>query len=147
MEFYKLRSVNSINDLKSLGRSIDEINKIINGEINPIHVNALTWEELYSVIVKLKEHWDTLQYNKYFKNENARYIYALVHMDTSSRNKVIGLKNDLYDDAIKAKKWYLKISNKIHPDHNLDNKEDAEKAFKELTSIYERIKWAAQESK
>lgn len=49
--------------------------------------------------------------------------------------EVLGVSKDASQDEIK--KAYRKLAKKHHPDANLDNKEAAEKAFKEIGEAYE----------
>lgn len=45
----------------------------------------------------------------------------------------------MLEDAEKAKKWYINLVKKIHPDANKACPEEAQKAMTELEIIYERI--------
>ena len=108
-------------------------------------INALTYEELYQAVNKLNKHWDRVESDVYFKNENLKYIFALTHMGGEDRNKILRLTNELYENKDKAKKWYREISKMIHPDVNRGNKEQAEEAMKELRIIYDRIQKCFEE--
>lgn len=145
MDFASLKTIQTSQELESLG-TLEEIKESVEHEVAPLKVCASSWAELYSVIVALQSHWDSFQRDPYFKSENSRYICALVYMDTTARNKVIGLNPSLYDDMEQAKKWYRAVAEKVHPDHNPDNQTDAATAFNELKSIYKRMQWAAEDS-
>lgn len=133
-----LCSVKDIEELKNVD-SINNIIKVINDEIAPMSVAAQTYEELFSVIAVLKKQWNNFNDDVYFKNENVKMIYSLLYARPEVRNKNIGYSEDLLEDAEKAKKWYINMVKKIHPDANMSCPEEAQKAMTELEIIYERI--------
>lgn len=133
-----LCSVKDIEELKNVD-SINNILKVINNEIAPMSVAAQTYEELFSVIAVLKKQWNNFNNDVYFKNENVKMIYSLLYARPEVRNKNIGYSEDLLEDAEKAKKWYINMVKKIHPDANMSCPEEAQKAMTELEIIYERI--------
>ena len=135
----RLKVVSNVEQLKEVS-AINDIIIAIEKEIYPLKVNATTYEDLFGVIKKLRNHWDTFQEDVYFRNKSLRYIFALNYMEGKKRNEIIGLTNELYDDECKAKNWYKSIIKIIHPDINQDQKDDAEKAMTKLNEIYERIK-------
>lgn len=134
----KLKKCNSIEMLYRIG-SLEDITDVVNKEIFPLSVNVVTYEDLYQVINKLNNHWDTFQDDDYFKSERLRYIFALTHMEGEERNRIINLTDSLYENKDEAKKWYHRIAKKIHPDSNRDYQKHAEEAMKELQIIYNRI--------
>ena len=48
--------------------------------------------------------------------------------------EVLGVNKNATEDELK--KAYRKLAKKYHPDANLDNKEEAEKKFKEVNDAY-----------
>ena len=111
-----LCSIKDIQELKSVD-SINNILKVINSEITPMSVTA----------------------HVYFKTENVKMIYSLLYARPEVRNINIGYSEELLEDAEKAKKWYINLVKKIHPDANKACPEEAQKAMTELEIIYERI--------
>lgn len=97
------------------------------------------YEELFSVIAVLKKQWNNFNSDVYFKNENVKMIYSLLYARPEVRNINIGYSEELLEDAEKAKKWYINLVKKIHPDANKACPEEAQKAMTELEIIYERI--------
>ena len=144
MDISSLKSVHTPRELETLG-PLDEIKSTLEHEISPLQVHAVSYDELYKVVAKLQYHWDSLQKDAYFKNENSRYIFALLYMEPKARNSVIGLNSSLYDDKERAQKWYRQIAGKVHPDLNPENQEDAGKAFEALRNIYQRMQWVFEE--
>lgn len=145
MNITSLKGVHTPDELKALA-PLDEIKKTLEQELSPLQFHAGSYDELYRVVAKLQYHWDSLQKDAYFKNENSRYIFALLYMEPKERNAVIGLEPSLYRDRNKAREWYHALSDKVHPDHNMENPKDANQAFENLGKIYKRMQWSTAES-
>ena len=64
---------------------------------------------------------------------DGRFIEEVGYYDPTKDPSVIKI------DAEKAKKWYINLVKKIHPDANKACPEEAQKAMTELEIIYERI--------
>ena len=84
----------------------------------------------------LNEHLD---YNddQYFKSLQHRYIFALVELDGESREKLLKITRELYNDKDKAKSWRDKIVKLIHPD--VCTIEGSDKAVAKLNELYSRM--------
>lgn len=135
----KLKKISNKDDLEALA-PLEDIIEIIKEEIKPLQICVKSYEEMYDVLRTLQNNWKSFQLDVYFKTESSRYIFALTHMEGKSRNELIKLNNELYEDKDKAKCWYKTTAKLIHPDQNLDNKEEAEKALIKLNELYRRIK-------
>ena len=133
-----LSSIKSIEELKNVD-SISNILKVINSEIAPLSATAQTYEELFQIISVLKKQWNNFYSDVYFKNENVKMIYSLLYARPEARNKNIGYSEQLLEDGEKAKKWYINMVKKIHPDANKLCPDEAQKAMTELGIIYDRI--------
>ena len=144
MDISSLKSVHTPRELETLG-PLDEIKSTLEHEISPLQVHAVSYDELYKVVAKLQYHWDSLQKDAYFKNENSRYIFALLYMEPNERDSVIGWDQSFYRDKDKAQKWYRSVARKVHPDHNPENREDAGRAFEELEDMYNDIQVVAKD--
>lgn len=73
----------------------------------------------------------------YFKSPIHRFIFALVELDGESRQRILGINQELYNDKAKAKIWRDNIAKYIHPD---DCKiEGAQDAMSKLNELYSRM--------
>ena len=61
----RLKVVSNVEQLKEVS-AINDIIIAIEKEIYPLKVNATTYEDLFGVIKKLRNHWDTFQEDVYF---------------------------------------------------------------------------------
>lgn len=134
----QIKEIKTVEELKNIA-SIDNVLSVINDEIRPMSVTANTFEELFYIIAKLKKQWNGFSSDIYFKNDRVKLIYSLLYARSEVRNKNIGYSDELLNDANKAKKWYLGLTKKIHPDENPECEEEAQKAMNELETIYKRI--------
>lgn len=134
----QIKEINTIDELKNIG-SIESVLSVINNEIKPMAVTTNTYEELFDIITTLKKQWSSFSSDIYFKNDRVKIIYSLLYARPEVRNKIIRYSEELMSDADKAKKWYLGLAKKIHPDENLECEEEAQKAMNELETIYKRI--------
>ena len=73
----------------------------------------------------------------YFKSEEHRIIFALLFTDTTLREKLLDISEELYLDNEKAKEWRNNTVKKIHP----DNCEivGADDAIKKIYELYDRM--------
>ena len=106
-----IKNITNIEELKKLG-SIENIITTIEEIIKPIKIKATSYEELVEYIKVLQCKWIDFQDNKFFKNEESKYLFCLTEVDGKRRNEAIGLTDDLYDDKEKAKKcrfWFRAV--------------------------------------
>lgn len=134
----QIKEIKTVDELKNI-TSIENILSVINDEIKPISVVANTYEELFSIILTLKKQWNVFSSDIYFKNDRVKLIYSLLYARPEVRNKNIGYSEELLNNPNQAKKWYLGLTKKIHPDENPECKEEAQEAINELKTIYKRI--------
>ena len=114
--------------------------KFTGSELHVLEFAHLFKEKGYDVVIAvLKKQWNNFNSDVYFKNENVKMIYSLLYARPEVRNINIGYSEELLEDAEKAKKWYINLVKKIHPDANKACPEEAQKAMTELEIIYERI--------
>lgn len=64
-------------------------------------------------------------------------IFALIFLDGEIREKILGIREDLYESKSKAKYWKARLIKKIHPDNC--SHPSANEATAKLNSLYERM--------
>ena len=75
--------------------------------------------------------------NDFFKSEEHRIIFAVLYTDTSLREELLGISEELYLNAEKAKEWRNHLVKKIHPD--ICKVPGAEEAIKKINELYARM--------
>lgn len=138
-------NVNSVEELKALGR-FNTIKKEINEDLlNKVNISGRGWDELYSNIVQFKFLIENVNkamqnennFNSYFYSQGHEYIYYLVELSGDLKNVNLGINKNLYTNKKKAKEWKDKITKKIineatdHPRLN--------EALEELNIIYQSM--------
>ena len=73
----------------------------------------------------------------YFISPIHRFIFALVELDGESKQRVLGITQELYNDKEKAKSWRDSIAKQIHPD--CCKIEGADCAMAKLSELYTRM--------
>ncbi len=76
-------------------------------------------------------------YLGYFVDEPSMLIFALLFIDGETREKILGIREELYDSKSKAKYWRARLIKKIHPDNC--KHQSANEATAKLNSLYERM--------
>jgi DnaJ-class molecular chaperone len=76
-----------------------------------------------------------LEDEEYFKSDVHRILFLLLEVDGRRRNAMLGIRRIHYCSKRKAKKWFLRLALKIHPDR-CDHPKAAE-GFRELNELYE----------
>lgn len=136
--------VESIEQLKSLGKFRD-LQKEIREDVGKIiKVTGRSWEELYSnilsfrnVIEKANKTNRQKECKEYFISKMDEYIFYLLELEGELRMQKLGINKSHFTNKKKAKQWRDKISKEIHPDKS-DHKK-AEEAMAKLNSIYEAM--------
>ncbi|WP_143707383.1 hypothetical protein [Uliginosibacterium sp. TH139] len=123
----KVKSVDELRELGDLSTLVDILEK----DIDPLRVNVSSYDDLFSVVLKLRRNW--LPYIKGpFVSKRHEYIYYLTRLEGKQRNIALGITDRLYEDKSAAKRWFRKIANQVHPDKGGD-----ETAFIVAKKIYE----------
>lgn len=125
----ELEKIKSVEDLRNAG-SISKLVKEIKSLIRPLTIEANTYDELFKIVCCLQKNWLPLVKGP-FISKQAEFVYYLTQLEGKQRNVALGITDDLYEDVAKAKKWYKKISNIVHPD-----KRGSNKAFVILKQLY-----------
>jgi hypothetical protein len=73
----------------------------------------------------------------YFADEPSMLIFALLFLDGEIREKILGIREELYESKSKAKYWRARLIKKIHPDNC--KHQSANEATAKLNSLYERM--------
>lgn len=74
----------------------------------------------------------------YFTSEVSMLIFALLYLDGSLREMILGITKDMYSSLKMSKKWRNEILNKLHPDKC--SHLECGKAVSALNDIYSRMK-------
>ncbi|MFK5949009.1 MAG: hypothetical protein QM500_09615 [Methylococcales bacterium] len=70
--------------------------------------------------------------NETFVSEQAELIFYLTELEGKQRNKALGIRDEHYENKAVAKKWFRRISQKVHSD-----KGGNDAAFKTLCALHE----------
>lgn len=125
----ELEKIKSVEDLQNAG-SISELVENIKTSIMPLTIEVNTYNELFKIVSCLQKNW--LPWVKGpFISEQAEFVYYLTQLEGKQRNVALGITDDLYEDVVKAKQWYKKISLLVHPDKGGDKE-----AFFVLKQLY-----------
>ena len=91
-----------------------------------------SWKGLHDLYLRNKNP------DKLFVSEEAKLIFALTQMEGEKRAEILGIEKEMYSSLSKSKRWYRKLTSKLHSDrlkHPL-----ADEAVAELNNIYARMK-------
>ena len=129
----KIENIKSIEDLENSGSITDWIVYLRN-LIKPLTIEEIeTYTELFEIVRAIQKNWLPV-IDGPFISKQAEIIYYLTELDGKKRAEKLGLNDEHYNDKAKAKIWYQKLSNLVHPDKG-GNKE----AFSTLKKIYDTI--------
>ena len=139
--------VESLEELKSLGKFRDVCKKIKEDVGENIKVTGRSWADLYKNIVSFREiiekiskdnkHHEKENTEEYFISKIDEYIFYLLELEGELRMKKLGINKSHFTNKKKAKQWRDKISKEIHPDKS--DHEKSEEAMAKLNSIYEAM--------
>ena len=79
----------------------------------------------------------TFTISDFFRSEEHKIIFAVLYTDTSLREKLLSISEELYLDEGKAKEWRNNLVKKIHPD--ICKVQGAEDAIKKINELYGRM--------
>ena len=149
------RRVASERELKKLG-AYEVVKEEINYDISPLlKVKSRSWKELFDYIQAMQEvstlllreeleELNSLRVQmsedhapKYFKSDADECIFYLLELRGTLRLKKLGVTKSIYQDAAKARKWYLTIAQIIHPEVSLHP--DSEIALVRLDELYQAM--------
>lgn len=81
-------------------------------------------------------------YSDYFVSEEAFLIFVLLHIDGENRAKLLGIKEEMYESLIEAKKWRNKLVKLLHSDRCKHL--SADEATSKVNEIFSRMKKHAE---
>lgn len=130
-----LKKLKSVEELKQFG-SVTEIVQLFEKIVFPLRVHAESYEELFEVLLLLREKWVDMC-DGFFCSKQKEFTFYLTKLEGKQRNHLIGLTDDLFEDKALLKNWYRNLTKIIHPDVN--NDELSELAFNTLNELYQTI--------
>lgn len=82
--------------------------------------------------------WEkAISVDDFFKSEEHKIIFAVMFTDTTLREELLGISEELYLNAKKAKEWRNSLVKKIHPD--ICKIDGADEAIKKINELYARM--------
>lgn len=135
----ELGKFKSLNEFKSKLKNKGGLKKVVKKIREELHLEENTFTSyvgLYKWYQSLNE--NNLENKKdedeFFKSLSAKYIYALINLDTDKRAEILDIKEENYLDKKLAKKWRNRIIKEIHPDKCSHKRSD--EAVRELEKLY-----------
>lgn len=133
-------NVNSVEELKSLGK-FREVSREIKEDVgNNIKITGRGWNDIYENIIKFRnvikkvDNYQQKNNDSYFVSPTDEYIFYLTELDGEIRMNKLGITKTHFTNKKKAKQWRDTISKQIHPDVSKHKK--SEEAMAKLNSIY-----------
>lgn len=141
----KIEQIESIEEFKEYGKKHGGFKRIKSIIRNELFINSNTftcWEGLYKFIkifnksyMKVDNHCNFD--DDFFKSLSAKYIYALVELDTEKRADILKITSEHYRKLSLAKKWKRNIAKEIHPDKCCHPR--ATEAMAKLNDLYKSM--------
>lgn len=128
----KISEINSFDDIYDYQKS-SNLRQDLKQLISPLKFEADTDEELFKLIMMLKNKWADLIVGP-FLSDQQEYIYYLTKLEGKQRNKALGITDEHYEDKKLAKEWKKSLALKVASDRG-----GCDQAMTVLLSIYEAL--------
>lgn len=128
----KISEINSLDDIYDYQKS-SNLRQDLKQLISPLKFEADTDEELFKLIMMLKNKWAELMVGP-FLSDQQEYIYYLTKLEGKQRNKALGITDEHYEDKKLASDWKKSLALKVASDRG-----GCDQAMTVLLSIYEAL--------
>jgi hypothetical protein len=119
-------------DLEKLG-TVETLVREIGDAITPLKLAVTSYAELFDAVVLLKENWLPFS-TKTFANRRQQVIYYLLDHEGEKQRELLGVTDEMVENAKLAKVWYKKLAQIVRADFYTD--ERTKQAFQSLQSLH-----------